>query len=382
MKISLSKSQWILLAIVAVVFVAHIFIIGQPFKSYVYDESFYVPAAKALLNGSVSNVEHPPLAKAAIAAGMLIFGDNGIGWRILTVLAGTLTIVLVYYLVLKLGGSEKTALIAAFLLGFENLWFTHSSIAMLDIIAVFFSTLGLLLFILDKKVWAGITLGLAILSKETVIFVVPIMLIYEVLQQKKIWSLSSWKVTKRFLITIVLPVFVVFTAGLWAYDAAYGAFPTPAQHIAKIFATQDVIESMNVSNVVSPLNWFISFKPEPYYVTTYKIDDVKYTTEQYRGQPNLLIIWLAWLSIPFAWSAVRKKKPLELLNVCLIIMLYAVFIVISLKRVTYPFYILQFIPSLAIINSIFLSKMPKSLLIAYCAGVLAWFVWAFPVNLF
>ncbi|MEM4266177.1 MAG: glycosyltransferase family 39 protein [Candidatus Woesearchaeota archaeon] len=378
MKIHLSKSQWILLAIVAVVFAAHMFIIGQPFREYVYDESFYVPAAKALINGSVSNAEHPPLAKAAIALGILIFGDNGMGWRILTVLAGTLTIVLVYYIVRNLGGNEKIALIAAFLLGFENLWFTHSSIAMLDIIAVFFSTLGILLFILGKKIWAGIVLGFAMLSKETMIFILPILLIYDVLQQKK----KSWKAIKPLLAKTFLPAFVIFILGLWVYDFTYGAFPTPVQHVGKIFVTQDVIESMNVSNVVSPLNWFVSFKPEPYFIKTYTINDVKHTVEQYRGQPNMLFIWLAWLSIPFAWSAVRKKKPLELLNILIILLLYVTFIVISLKRVTYPFYMLQFIPSLAIINAVFLSKMPKSLLILYCTGVLAWFVWHFPINLF
>lgn len=378
MNFNLSKSRWVLLLIVAVVFAAHIFIIGQPFKEYVYDESFYVPAAKALLNGSISNTEHPPLAKAVIAFGILVFGDNGVGWRIFTILAGTLTIVIVYYLVLKLGGTEKTALIAAFLLGFENLWFTHSSIAMLDVIAVFFSTLGILLFVLGRKIWAGVVLGLAMLSKETMIFILPILLLYDVLQQKKM----AWKAIKPILSKTVFTAFVVFILGLWVYDVAYGAFPTPAQHIAKIFATQEVIESMNVSNVVSPLRWFVSFKPEPYFVRTYTIDDVKRTVEQYRGQPNMLFVWLAWLSVPFAWSAVRKRKPLELLNVLIILLLYVTFIVISLKRVTYPFYMLQFIPSLAIINAVFLSKMPKTLLILYCAGVLAWFVWYFPINLF
>lgn len=56
----------------------------------VFDEVHYVPAARTLLalSGPV-NIEHPLLGKALIAAGIALFGDNPLGWRALSTLAGT-----------------------------------------------------------------------------------------------------------------------------------------------------------------------------------------------------------------------------------------------------------------------------------------------------
>ena len=49
----------------------------------------YVPAARALLALSgPRNVEHPLLGKALIALSMRVFGDDALGWRALSTVAG------------------------------------------------------------------------------------------------------------------------------------------------------------------------------------------------------------------------------------------------------------------------------------------------------
>ncbi|MEM2992102.1 MAG: hypothetical protein QW467_02360, partial [Candidatus Caldarchaeum sp.] len=48
----------------------------------VFDEAHYVPAVRKLLRGESVNHEHPPLSKLLIAASMLVFGDNPLGWRL------------------------------------------------------------------------------------------------------------------------------------------------------------------------------------------------------------------------------------------------------------------------------------------------------------
>mgnify|MGYP002138065405 CR=1 FL=1 len=148
---------WALVGLVAIIFLLHLVIIENPSDSYVFDEAHYVPAAKCLLERTVCNEEHPPLAKALIALGIRMFGDRGFGWRLPSVVTGTFTLVLVYLLTRRFSNG-RVALLAAFLLGFENLWFVHSSIAMLDIPAVLFAMLGVYFFMGQRRWLAGVAL--------------------------------------------------------------------------------------------------------------------------------------------------------------------------------------------------------------------------------
>ncbi|MFZ1741445.1 MAG: phospholipid carrier-dependent glycosyltransferase, partial [Pontixanthobacter sp.] len=54
-----------------------------------FDEVHYLPAARALLDGSDwLNREHPPLGKEILALGIALFGDTPTGWRIFPLIAG------------------------------------------------------------------------------------------------------------------------------------------------------------------------------------------------------------------------------------------------------------------------------------------------------
>ncbi|WP_254606393.1 phospholipid carrier-dependent glycosyltransferase [Sphingomonas bacterium] len=55
----------------------------------VFDEVHYVPAARALLAlQGPRNIEHPLFAKTLIALSIRLFGDDSLGWRALSTLAG------------------------------------------------------------------------------------------------------------------------------------------------------------------------------------------------------------------------------------------------------------------------------------------------------
>lgn len=100
---------------------------------FVFDEVHYVPAARALiaLDGPV-NIEHPLLAKWLIAQGILLFGDNAFGWRIMSTLAGSATVASMFAIMWQITHRRRPSLIAAALtvLGFTV--FVQARIAMLD----------------------------------------------------------------------------------------------------------------------------------------------------------------------------------------------------------------------------------------------------------
>lgn len=107
-----------------------------------FDEVHYLPAARQFValfetgQGAYLNPEHPLLAKLLIAAGMVLFGDNPLGWRIMPWLAG----VSAYFAAVRAlwhASHDRFACVAfAVLLASGFHLFIHARIAMLDIVMV------------------------------------------------------------------------------------------------------------------------------------------------------------------------------------------------------------------------------------------------------
>ncbi|MEM0384406.1 MAG: glycosyltransferase family 39 protein [Candidatus Caldarchaeum sp.] len=124
------------------------------------DEVYYVPAARSILGQNEEGVPrdrllgHPPLAKMIIAAGMLFFGDNPFGWRIMSVFAGTLVIPVFYLVARRLAEGRKelasAPLLAMFMVSFETLSFYFSRVARIDIFMILFFLAGVY-FLLDRQ---------------------------------------------------------------------------------------------------------------------------------------------------------------------------------------------------------------------------------------
>jgi len=104
-----------------------------------FDESHYVPAARQLLHdGSDPNHEHPPLGKLLIAAGIGLFGDRPLGWRVMSTVFGALTLVGMYLWALALFKDRGLALWAALMTLVNHLLYVQARIAMLDTFMVAF----------------------------------------------------------------------------------------------------------------------------------------------------------------------------------------------------------------------------------------------------
>jgi predicted membrane-bound dolichyl-phosphate-mannose-protein mannosyltransferase len=175
-----------------------------------FDEKSYVPAAKSYLTrGGLLNAEHPPLGKWLIAAGISIFGNNAVGWRIPSVVFGIASI-FIFYLIciqlcrkeansdtIKLTGSSElprtqswftmttfVPLVATFLFAFENMSFVQANIAMLDVFYVTFMLAGFLFYLRGNYLFCGIVMGLSMLCKTMALLGIVVILLH-------------WTITRR-----------------------------------------------------------------------------------------------------------------------------------------------------------------------------------------
>lgn len=106
--------------------------IARP-STLMFDEVHYVPAARTLLSlDHAANTEHPLLGKELIAVGIAIFGDNAVGWRALSSFAGTATVLGVFWILLLLFGSVRTASFGALFAALNFTIFIQARIGMLD----------------------------------------------------------------------------------------------------------------------------------------------------------------------------------------------------------------------------------------------------------
>ncbi|MBV7266690.1 phospholipid carrier-dependent glycosyltransferase [Erythrobacter ani] len=144
-----------------------------------FDEVHYLPAAREIIaiwgDGSrYINREHPLLGKEILALGIAMFGDNPLGWRIMPLLAGIITIFAGMRAIWH--ASHERFATAAFgillVTGFHV--FVHARIAMLDIFMAAFIALAAWQFATairepergrKRLALTGIAIGCAMASK-------------------------------------------------------------------------------------------------------------------------------------------------------------------------------------------------------------------------
>ncbi|GAB2873579.1 phospholipid carrier-dependent glycosyltransferase [Streptomyces deserti] len=150
--------------------------LGNP-KAVIFDETYYAKDAWALVhrgfevnwdknvndlilstNGNVpvptdaSYVVHPPVGKYVIGLGELMFGFTPFGWRFMTALLGTLSVLMLCRIGRRLFRSTFLGCLAGALMAVDGLHFVMSRTALLDGVLMFFilAAFGCLLIDRDK----------------------------------------------------------------------------------------------------------------------------------------------------------------------------------------------------------------------------------------
>ncbi|MBN1525442.1 MAG: phospholipid carrier-dependent glycosyltransferase [Spirochaetales bacterium] len=176
-----------------------------------FDEVYFARTAYEYIeNDQPTETTHPPLGKLIISLGIMLFGMNPFGWRIMGVLAGIILLPVMYTFGIALFRRKLPALAAVFLMAVDFMHFVQSRMATVDIFLVLFMTISAyFLFRYTKLLFskqedtlpffplltAGIFFGLAVSVKWTGMYLAPgffILFIFTVIQFLK-YSISSNK---------------------------------------------------------------------------------------------------------------------------------------------------------------------------------------------
>lgn len=293
--------------------------VGNP-PAIVFDEAHYVHWSREIATGRILtdgarvpespvNYEHPPFAKHLMAGSYRLFhaGALDLTWsqyekgcakaetpcapgrawegcdhpnaacrremaavRAPSVLAGSLGVVGVYLLGLRLFNAWPAGLFAAALLLLDNLWYLQSRMAMLDVFAPAFAVFGLALALgrgLGARIAGAAFVGLGLASKDTAVFLVPALVVVQYLRTRP--GVPSVRALKASVLGAGVPV-VVFVASYAPYLARWSKEGVVAAARKLLFvqiaaATWDFGGRFKHDSASAPWSWIPHVNPTFYY---------------------------------------------------------------------------------------------------------------------
>jgi dolichyl-phosphate-mannose-protein mannosyltransferase len=380
-----------------------------PRGSHIFDEAYYINAARAILGWAIApgahyddspagldpNTEHPPLGKLLIALSMWVFGDQGIAWRIPSLIAGMTALGALFLIVRAAGETAWLAILAVGLVAFDNLTFVHGRIGTLDMLVLAPMLVGAWLALRDRWALAGLAMGIALLVKLTALYGVLALLLMIGLKLFEEWR-ARGTIAPRSLrpaATMLLTFGVVAFAGLWVLDSQFTSFASPIDHYRRMFEyganlRGPVVQSGTCPGADSaPTQWLFN----QCQITYVKVDVTVRAGEEVistipsidvRGAMNPLLVAAIPFAILFAgWYAWRTNNLLARWAVVWAAANYLPYLVLEVftQRVMYIYYMLPVVPALGVATAILLRRgaLPRPVtwgfVIAYAVGFAAFF---------
>ena len=330
-----------------------------------------------------------------IAFSMWLIGNNEYGFRLPSVLLGTLSILLFYLLLKRVSGDKLLSLIAAFLFSFDNLVFVHSRIATLDIFVLFFMILGFYWYFGKEMELSGVAFALSTLCKIGGLYGILVVGIFhvgkELFGKKGNSEQRSLMQSLGDLERLVIAYGISFVGLLFVMDRLWVGYPSPIDHITFILDYTKALVAPFPTGIQSyPWQWLLNQVQIPYLkVDVNKIVDGAvvgtYTSIHFNGAMNPLVIYLTLPTVLYAaYLFFSRRNDLSLLTVAWFAGTYLPFIPMALlwNRIMYLFYFLNTIPSVCVaITSMALDqKPPKIIMGLYLLAVVGMFVMMFPFK--
>jgi len=383
--------------------------LDRPQGSLIFDEWYYVNVARVILGLPQStganglppyvnappridpNKEHPPLAKLIIALSMYLLGDNGFGWRIPSVIFGSVAVIVFYLLMKRIAPFKIVPILATGLFSFDNLLFVQSRIAILDIFTLTFMLLGFYWYFSGRRYLSAVGMALSTLTKMTgaagvlVIVAVQIARMLSRGGRQIAWDqLFSWS------FKYIVAYGVVFVGLLSVLDRLWGGYSWAGPHLEYIMSYSGALTSTCPNGIIScPWQWLINQVEIPYLVVNVQVSrgDVttSYASVQFMGKMNPAILYLTIPAIAYsAYNYYTKRDEFSLFVVAWFAMTYLPFYpaVLIGDRVTYLFYFMMTVPAVcaSVAYMIADQKPPRLVVLVYLAVVLIVFANMFPFK--
>ena len=408
----LMEPERVLALVLLVAFVTRAIWLALPTGALIFDEAFYVNAARVILGwdltpgahyaGAVAgldpNTEHPPLGKLLMAASMAVFGDNGLGWRLPSLVAGMIALGALYKIIRATGESAWLGVLAVGLFAMDNLSLVHGRIGTLDMMVLAAILLSAWAALRGRWLAAGALAGLGLLVKLTALYGLLALLLMIAIAMLGVWRREHRLQRGDFrpLAWVIGGVLLVAGAGLWILDARFSSFTNPIDHVGHMFEYGAGLTRPGgpptdcLSNDSAPWQWLANNCEMRYLrvATDTSVDSKVIATHasiDFRGAMNPVLLGAMSLAVPFAiWSAWRQRNRLAIWALIWIGANYLPYVALALvsNRITYIYYFLPVVPALSAIIALLLlrSGLPRAVQLGYVVVYLVGFGAYFPFR--
>jgi len=359
-KVNLSKkrARIILGLILAFAFLTRTFDLGSPKTEY-FDEVYHAFTARVILHNDPKAWEwwntppegfayewtHPPVAKLGMVLGMEIFGENSFGWRIPGALLGVGSVLLIYLLAKELFNDELIGLLSAGIFSLDGLALVMSRIGMNDSYLLFFTLLTIYFFLRNKNVFSALFFGLALASKWSAIWAIPILFV--------IWL----KRKNKFNFSVVFS-FLILPIGI--YLLSYSVMFLTGHNLGTWWGMQEQMwwyhTGLRATHPYSSPWWAWPFLIRPIYL--YTSDEIHGMVARIYAFGNPFVFWFGLSSVVLSliYAFMEKNKKLGL-----VVFSYLIFFVpwALSPRIMFIYHYLPSIPFLAIATGYVLRRNPK-----------------------
>lgn len=160
---------------------ARVYWLAYP-STRVFDEVYFPVFAKQYLDRVSVYDTHPPFGKYIIAVGIWLFGDNGVGWRFMPLIAGIALIAAAAWLTWEFTKDKIATVLMALFIALDGAFIAYSRTGLMDGIMVLFMVccVAMALRQTEKKslLWLATLIGLTVAIKWVgLAIIVPIAII-------------------------------------------------------------------------------------------------------------------------------------------------------------------------------------------------------------
>lgn len=364
-----------ILVVIAFALFTRLLSLSFPRAEY-FDEVYHAFTARTMLNGDPKAWEwwntppegfayewtHPPVAKLGMVLGMLVFGENSFGWRFPGAILGVVSVYLIYLIAKTIFKDEWIGVIAAATFSLDGLPLVISRIGMNDSYLLVFSLASVYFMIKGKNLSSAIFLGLALASKWSGLWLIPILIAAHLTFVRKV-SISL-------LFFAIIPPLI--------YLASYIPMFTSGHTFEQFIGVQKQMwwyhTRLNATHPYTSPWWNWPFLVRSVYLYTSQIADGAVSKIYLLGNP--LFFWggLASVVVSIYLSFKNRNKTLAF-----VVFGYLAFFApwAASPRIMFLYHYLPSLPFLAIIFAYVLRKYPQYLW-AVLGALLVLFIYFYP----